>query len=117
MAVALLGVVGLGMSYSLGRGLVAQKFAKGQSLMVQEIRAELLNAGMPSGCAATGTTTATVNFNLATGLTAQEATRTCTVQSVLVQIGAQERDAKLPLVKYESQVGTLLGPGTLTLGN
>nr|WP_316639304.1 type II secretion system protein [uncultured Roseateles sp.] len=117
IAIVLLGVIGLGLVFALGRTLVAQKFHKGQSLAVQGIRAELQSAGVASGCPVTGSASQTSDLVLSPAQTLSGVTKSCTITPVTVSVNGVLKNTQLPLVSYAVQSDTLLGPGTLMVSN
>lgn len=117
IAIVLLGVIGLGMVFALGRTLVAQKFHKGQSLAVQGIRAELQRTGVANGCPISGNASQTGELVLSPAQTLSGVTKSCTITPVSVSVNGVQKNTQLPLVSYAVQSDTLLGPGTLTVSN
>ncbi|MFY7863821.1 type IV pilus modification PilV family protein [Roseateles sp.] len=117
VAIVLLGVIGLGQVYAVGRAMVAQKYQKGQSLAVQGIRADLQGNGVANGCPASGNATVTSVLSLGTDLQLQGLQKTCTVTPVTLTVNGVAKATSLPIVQYAVEADTLLGPGTLTVGN
>lgn len=119
VAVALLGVIGLGLCFALGRAMVAQKFQKAQSLTVQALRGTLQAQGLASGCPGSGSATSSLTLNLGGTSSSQisDVQKSCEIASVAVAVNGVSRTAQLPLVRYSVEAQTLLGAGTLTLGN
>lgn len=117
IALVLLGVIGLGLVYALGRGLVAQKYQKAQSLAVQSIRAEVQDKGLAAGCAPSGSSTVRQSNIMGDELYLGELRKDCSIGTVTVKVGALSAAVKLPSVSYQMQAETLLGPGTLIVKN
>lgn len=117
VALVLLGVIGLGLVYAVGRAMVAQKYQKGQSLAIQAIRADLQGNGVANSCPASGNATVTSNLILGTSLQLPDLQKTCTVTAVTVTINGVAKSASLPIVRFAVEADTLLGPGTLTVTN
>ncbi|MCV2355818.1 type II secretion system GspH family protein [Paucibacter sp. B2R-40] len=117
VAMVLLGVIGLGLVYAVGRAMVAQKFQKGQSLAIQAIRADLQGNGVANSCPASGIATVTSTLTLGTNLTLPDLQKTCTVTAVTVTINGVAKSTSLPVVRFAVDANTLLGPGTLTVTN
>lgn len=117
IAVVLLGVVGLGLTFALGRTIAAQKFHKAQSLTVQGIRADVQSGGVASGCPATGNASQSKTLVLSPTVSVTGVTKECTVTPVTVSINGVDKAVTLTAVRYSVEAETLLGPGTLTLSN
>lgn len=118
VAMVLLGVLGLGMTYALGRTMVASKHHRAQSLAVQSIRADLQRAGLANGCAPAGQSVQARSLQVGAARNLGNASKTCTVQQVQVAIGAAPpRSVTVAQVRYDFEAETLLGPGTLVLEN
>lgn len=117
IAMLLLTIIGLGLVLALGRSMVAQKYQKAMSLAVQGIRGTLQSSGVASGCPADGNATAAATLSLTSGPAADSVQKTCTVVAVTVTINGVAKTAKVPVVTYSVQAQTLLGPGTLKVGN
>lgn len=117
VAMVLLGVIGLGLIYAVGRAMTAQKFQKGQSLAIQAIRADLQGNGVANSCPASGVATVTSNLTLGTNLQLTGLQKTCTVTAVTVTINGVAKSTSLPIVRFAIDADTLLGPGTLTVTN
>ncbi len=117
VAIVLLGVIGLGLVYAVGRAMAAQKFQKGQSMAIQAIRADLQDKGVASSCPASGNATVTNSLTMGTNLQLSDLQKTCTVTAVTVTINGVAKSASLPIVRFAVEANTLLGPGTLTVTN
>ncbi|MCV2348507.1 hypothetical protein [Paucibacter sp. Y2R2-4] len=117
VATVLLGVIGLGQVYAVGRAMVAQKYQKGQSLAVQGIRADLQGNGVANGCPASGNATTNSVLTMGADLQLQGLQKTCTVTPVTITVNGVAKAASLPIVQYAVDADTLFGPGTLTVGN
>jgi len=123
VAIVLLGVIGLGQVYAVGRAMVAQKYQKGQSLAVQGIRADLQDKGVANSCPASGQATVTSSMTMGSTLTLSrnlqlpDMQKTCTVTPVTLTVNGVAKATSLPIVQYAVEADTLLGPGTLTVGN
>lgn len=117
VAMVLLGVIGLGLVYAVGRAMSAQKFQKGQSLAIQAIRADLQGSGVANSCPASGNATVTSTLTLGNSLSLPDLQKTCTVTPVTVTINGVAKSASLPIVRFAVEADTLLGPGTLTVTN
>lgn len=117
VAMVLLGVIGLGLVYAMGRATVAQKVHKGQSLAVQGIRADLQSSGVPSGCPAAGSASVTKDLALSSTVTLTGVTKTCNVGAITVTVNGVAKSVTLPSIRYEVSAATLLGPGTLVVSN
>ncbi|RQO58647.1 hypothetical protein DBR47_13230 [Paucibacter sp. KBW04] len=118
ISMVLLGIVGLGLVYALGRGLVAQKFQKAQSLAVQVIRADLQAQGVANGCPVAGNAVVNrPNLNLGNGVGLDGMTKTCRIAPVNINLGGVVREIQMTQVSYRVPAQTLLGPGTLLLSN
>ncbi len=117
VAMVLLGVIGLGLVYAVGRAMAAQKFQKGQSLAIQAIRADLQGSGIANSCPTSGNATVTSTLTLGTNLTLPDLQKTCTVTAVTVTINGVAKSTSLPIVRFAVAADTLLGPGTLTVTN
>jgi Tfp pilus assembly protein PilV len=117
VAMVLLGVIGIGMVYAVGRAMVGQKYQKGQSLAVQSIRADLQSTGVANGCPVSGNATLTRDMTLSASLQLKDLAKTCTVMAVTVTVNGVAKSTNLPVVQYAVQADTLLGPGTLTVSN
>ncbi len=117
VATILLGVIGLGQVYAVGRAMVAQKYQKGQSLAVQGIRADLQGNGVANGCPASGNATVSSVLTLGADLQLQGLQKTCTVTPVTITVNGVSKAATLPIVQYAVAADTLFGSGTLTVEN
>ncbi len=117
VAVVLLGVIGMGLVYAVGRAMTAQKFQKGQSLAIQAIRADLQNNGVAGGCPASGSATVTSTLSMGGSLQLPDLQKTCVVTPVTVTLNGVAKSTNLPIVRYAVEADTLLGPGTLTVTN
>lgn len=117
VAVVLLGVIGMGLVYAVGRAMVAQKYQKGQSLAIQAIRADLQNNGVAGGCPVSGSATVSSNLAMGGSLQLPGLQKTCVVTPVTVSMNGVAKSASLPIVRYAVEADTLLGPGTLTVTN
>jgi type II secretory pathway pseudopilin PulG len=117
VAMVLLGVVSLGMVYALSRVTVAQKYQKAQSLAVQAIRATLQSSGIANGCPSSGANSSSATLVLSSSVSLSEVQISCTVTAVSVSVNGVSKTATVPVVQYAVSAQTLLGPGTLTVGN
>ncbi|MDT8998158.1 type II secretion system protein [Paucibacter sp. APW11] len=119
VAVALLGIIGLGLCYALGRAMVAQKYQKAQSLTVQAVRSTLQSQGVASACPTSGSNSSTqsISLSLSDSISLSNVQKSCTIAAVTVSVNGVTKTAQLPLVRYAVDAQTLLGPGTLMLGN
>ncbi|MFY7863968.1 hypothetical protein [Roseateles sp.] len=117
VAIVLLGVIGLGQVYAVGRSMVAQKLQKAQSLAVQGIRADLQGKGVAIGCPSSGSATVNNDLNLGADLQITGVQKTCTVTGFTVSLNGASKPVNLPIVQFAVNAQTLLGPGMLTLGH
>lgn len=118
ISMVLLGIVGLGLVYALGRSLVAQKYQKAQSLAVQTIRADLQNKGLADGCPTSGSNKQGRGGERSpNGFTLNGLNKACTIKAVTVNLAGVSKTTTMAQVQYELEAQTLLGPGTLLLRN
>lgn len=118
VSMVLLGIVGLGLVYALGRSLVAQKYQKAQSLAVQTIRADLQGRGLADGCPTSGSNKLARSAEHSTqGIDLSGLNKACTIKAVTVDVAGISKTTTMAQVQYEFAAQTLLGPGTLLLKN
>jgi Tfp pilus assembly protein PilV len=72
IAILLMAIIGLGMTYVLARAANSQKNLNVQNLTVGQIQATLQNAGVAAGCPASGSATSTFQITLTSSQAASE---------------------------------------------
>ncbi|WP_211468202.1 PulJ/GspJ family protein [Collimonas silvisoli] len=141
IAILLMAIIGLGMTYVLARAANSQKNLNVQNLTVGQIQATLQNAGVAAGCPASGSATSTVQITLTSSSHAAGASdshannhaagksdsqaaslsesiqKECSITAVTASANGIQKTAMVPTVQFSTTSQSLYGNDKLTVGN
>jgi type II secretory pathway pseudopilin PulG len=140
IAILLMAIIGLGMTYVLARAANSQKNLNVQNLTVGQIQATLQNAGVAAGCPASGSATSTLQITLtssgqaaasdshandhaagksdshAAGLS-ESIQKDCSITAVTASANGVQKTALVPTFQFSTTSQSLYGNDKLTVGN
>lgn len=141
IAILLMAIIGLGMTYVLARAANSQKNLNVQNLTVGQIQATLQNAGVAAGCPASGSATSTFQIILTSGSQAagvsdsrtrdhaegksdshagslsESIQKECSITAVTASANGVQKTAMVPTVQFSTTSQSLYGNDKLTVGN
>jgi hypothetical protein len=101
VAILLMAIVGLAITYNLAKGTYQQGKLNAQTAVLNEIRGQLQSSGMNSSCTTAGATTqTTVKLSNANSSAESTITRSCSLSLMSVSVNSSSKTVLLPVVSY-----------------
>lgn len=117
IAVLLMTIVGLAITYNLAKGTLQQGKLNAQISTLNEIRGEVQSSGMNSNCTTTNSSAnTTIRLSTANSSAQSTLTRSCTLTLMNITVSATTKTVLLPVVSY-SVTDSRLGSNSLLLQN
>lgn len=116
IAILLMTIVGLGITYSLTRAVYQQGKLNAQTTVLNELRGELQTAGMNDSCNTTGVATSSAIALTSTSNSQSTVNRQCTLSLMSVTVSAASKTILLPVLTY-TVADERLGSTSLLLKN
>lgn len=117
VAILLMAIVGLAITYNLAKGTFQQGKLNAQTAVLNEIRGQVQSSGMNSNCSTAGTTTqTTIQLSNANSSALSTVTRSCSLSLMIVTVNGTSKTVLLPVVSY-SVTDDKLGSSSFILQN
>lgn len=117
VAILLMAIVGLAITYNLAKGTFQQGKLNAQTAVLNEIRGQIQSSGMNSDCTTAGTTTqTTIKLSNANSSAESTVTRSCSLSVMSVTVSGTSKTVLLPVVSY-TVTDARLGSSSFILQN
>ncbi len=101
VAILLMAIVGLAITYNLAKGTFQQGKLNAQTAVLNEIRGQVQSSGMNSNCTTSGTTTqTTIKLSNANSSAQSTVTRSCSLSLMSITVNSTTKTVLLPVVSY-----------------
>lgn len=101
VAIFLMAIVGLAITYNLAKGTFQQGKLNAQTAVLNEIRGQVQSSGMNSNCTTAGTTAqTTIKLSNANSSAESTVTRSCSLSVMSVTVNGTSKTVLLPVVSY-----------------
>lgn len=101
IAILLMAIVGLAITYNLARATFQQGKLNAQIATLNEVRGDIQTTGMNQSCTTAGTTTtSTIRLSNANSSAQATLSRLCTLKQMVITVSGASQTVLLPVVSY-----------------